>query len=80
MNVSVNAVLDAVEVKSQRERVHVYPAEFMNQALVHLRVYFSDPSDGQWKPSNRGVALKVELLPDLIAALEAARRASPAKG
>jgi hypothetical protein len=65
--------------KSQRERVHAYPAEFMGHALIHLRVFFKDAPDGHWKPSNRGVALKPDLVPDLIASLEAARGLSPAK-
>jgi Transcriptional Coactivator p15 (PC4) len=60
--------------KSERERVQAYPAEFMNRALVHLRVFFKDASNGQWKPSNRGVALKTELVPDVIAALQVATR------
>lgn len=65
--------------KSKRESIHAYPAEFMNHALIHLRVFFKEASDDQWKPSNRGVALKPDLVPDLIAALEAARGAAPAK-
>src|SRR5438067_871730 len=65
--------------KSENERVHAYPAEFMNHALIHLRVFFKDASDDQWKPSNRGVPLKTELLPNLMAALNAARGAAPTK-
>ncbi len=68
----VSQASPATVPKSQRERVHAYPADFMGHSLVHLRVFFKDASDGRWKPSNRGVALKPELLPDLIAALKAA--------
>jgi hypothetical protein len=68
----VSQASPATVPKSQRERVHAYPGEFMNHALIHLRVFFKDASDGQWRPSNRGVALKTELVPDLIAALKPA--------
>lgn len=70
----------AIVPKSQRERVQAYPAEFMGHALIHLRVFFKDEANAQWKPSNRGVALKTELVPDLIAALKVAGAVTATKG
>ena len=79
---SINRALDgdvseqqpAVIAKTARERVHVYAAEFMAQPLIQLRIYFYSEEDASWKPSPKGVAIKPDLIPLLIDALNAAER------
>jgi len=57
--------------KNNRERVSVHLDEFRNSILVNVRIWALNLS-GEWVPTPKGVALKPELLPPLIVALQAA--------
>lgn len=72
----------AVIPKNSREEVRVSLDEFGGHQLVDVRVY-ADFNTGPVEtrgPTKKGVALAVERLPDLIAALEAARTEAIARG
>jgi hypothetical protein len=54
--------------KNSRERVVVGLTEYRGQQYVDIRVWFTDQA-GELKPSQKGVSLKPENLPDVIHAL-----------
>jgi hypothetical protein len=60
--------------KNQREVLRVALDEFKGHQLVAARLWFDDGS-GELKPTPKGLTIKVELLPELIAALRAAETA-----
>ena len=71
------ATVVAIIRKNSLEEVRVSISEFRGHKLVDVRVFADfDGSGGEPRPTKKGVALKVELLPDLIAALRAAQEAS----
>jgi hypothetical protein len=61
--------------KNARETLRVELDEFKGHQLVAARLWFDDGS-GELKPTPKGLTIKVELLPDLIAALAAAEAAA----
>lgn len=61
----------AVIPKNSRETIQVHRGTFNGHDLVHVRIW-AMATDGEPIPTRAGVAFKVMLLPQLIAALEAA--------
>jgi hypothetical protein len=61
----------AIIRKNAREELRVSVDEFRGHQLINLRVWF-EGEDGQMRPGKQGLALRLELLPDLRAALEKA--------
>jgi hypothetical protein len=57
--------------KNARETLRVELDEFKGHQLVAARLWFADGS-GELRPTPKGLTIKVELLPDLIAALREA--------
>lgn len=57
--------------KNDREVVRVTLGEFNGHHLAHVRVWTMGRA-GKLVPTRSGLAIKTHLLPDLIAALEAA--------
>ena len=70
----------AVIAKSAIEEVHVDLSEYRGHDLVSVRIWANyDGADEPKRPTKKGVSLKVEKLPQLIAALrEAESRARSA--
>ena len=64
--------------KNARERVQVELTRYREHDLVDLRVYVDTGAD--WVPTPKGVALRVALLPELVAALTEAERQARAAG
>lgn len=62
----------AIVPKNSREDVRVQLAEFKGNRLVDVRIY-ADTKGGGRGPTPKGVSLKVDDLPALIAALHAAQ-------
>ena len=60
-----------VIAKNCREILRVSIDEFRGHTLLNLRTWFRTDS-GEWRPGRQGVALRVQVLPELRAALEAA--------
>lgn len=59
--------------KNRRERIVVYLSHYRGARLVELRLHTDYDLAGEFVPTQRGLSLRVERLPDLIAALELAR-------
>jgi hypothetical protein len=57
--------------KNARERIKISLDDFKNHKVCNIRVFYeSEP--GTWLPGPKGLAFSVNLLPELIAALQSA--------
>lgn len=56
--------------KNSREQYRVTSEEFMGKPLVHLRIWYD--AGGEFKPTPKGIAIHPDVLPEIIAALQAA--------
>ncbi|WP_336042567.1 transcriptional coactivator p15/PC4 family protein [Pseudooceanicola nanhaiensis] len=65
--------------KNSREELRVTLDEFRGHHLVNVRVFY-DAGDGEMKPGKQGIAVKVELLRELLAALDAAEKSARQAG
>lgn len=65
--------------KNSREELRVTLDEFRGHHLVNIRVFY-DAGDGEKKPGKQGIAVKVELLPELLAALGTAEKVARQAG
>lgn len=59
--------------KNSREEIRVYRSNYIGRDLVNIRVFFKDV-DGTYKPTRKGIAVKVELIDDLLEALKEFKR------
>ncbi len=50
--------------KSSTEQVHVSLSTFKGSTYVDLRIYYQ-ASDGEYKPTKKGITLSPDLLPEL---------------
>ena len=55
--------------KNNREVYRVTQREYKGHDLVDLRVWYSDAKTGEFLPSNKGISLKTDCLPEVIKAL-----------
>ena len=58
--------------KNDQEMLKVQLQTFRGQEYVDVRAWIHDEKSGEWKPTPKGLTVHVELLPELIAALEKA--------
>ena len=66
----------AVIEKNAVEEVRVALSEFCGHELVNVRIWANyDSADSEKRPTKKGVALRIEKLPELIAALNEAQAA-----
>ena len=56
--------------KNSRESIVVSETEFKGVKLVDVRVFYKD-TDGELKPTRKGVSVRVEQVSELVAALSA---------
>lgn len=56
--------------KNTRAVVRVTPSVFEGHELINIRVYAPDKETKELVPTRQGVALNIDLIPDLIQALE----------
>lgn len=72
----------AIVPKNSREEVRVCLTQFSGLDLIDVRTYadFSAGVVDVRGPTKKGVSLNIERLPDLIAALEAAREEAQRRG
>lgn len=63
----------AIIPKNAREELRISLDEFNGHELLNLRIWFHT-GDGEMRPTKKGVALKVALLPELLAALVEAEK------
>ena len=59
--------------KNSSNKIRISLTEFKGNNFVDLRVYYED-EEGEYKPTKKGVALKPELIPQVIEALQEAER------
>lgn len=64
----------AVFKKNDREQVKILVSDFRGRRILNIRVFYLDQS-GDWLPSKKGLAIALEKLPVLLAALHQAARA-----
>ena len=67
--------------KNAVEELRVALGEYRGHNLVNVRIWASyDSADSEKRPTKKGFALRVEQLPELIAALKKAEAAARAAG
>src|SRR5882724_9576009 len=66
--------------KNAAEELRVVLTEFHGRQLIDVRVYATYHSTGQLGPTKKGVTLRVELLPELLIALQQAKAVARARG
>ena len=66
--------------KNSMEKIRIERTNYKGYDLVSLRVYFQDKISGEWKPSPKGITFKVELIDEIISALESERERRPLDG
>ena len=70
---SDSGTLIAVVPKNQREEIRVSIDQFKGTELLDVRIFANfDDGDGERRPTKKGISVKVERLPELIAALHLA--------
>ncbi len=62
--------------KNSLEKIRIEKREYKGKEFIDMRTYYLDDS-GEWKPSPKGITFKVELLEDIISALESERTRRP---
>ena len=62
------------------EEVRVRLSRFKGRDLVDVRIYAEPDDSDERRPTKRGIALRVERLPELLEALHQAERAARAEG
>lgn len=66
--------------KNGREIIRVRLNEFKGIPMVDVRAFYQDPpGSGEWRPG-KGIALKRELLPELLGALQQAQEIDQREG
>jgi hypothetical protein len=74
----MNAVIATIS-KNANERVQVELSEFKGHDLASIRVY-ADKGGGDWVPTPKGITIRVEMLPGLILAMQAAEAEAKSAG
>lgn len=65
--------------KNARERIEISLTEWRGLSLFSARVY-AFTGDGKWVPTTKGLTIRVEQLPELVAASAEAERTARALG
>ncbi|AGT08119.1 transcriptional coactivator p15/PC4 family protein [Paracoccus aminophilus] len=67
----------AIIPKNQREEIRLSLDDYKGMQLVNLRIWFK-ADDGEFRPSQKGIAFKAELLPAVLEGLQAAQKGGTA--
>lgn len=59
--------------KNSSNKIRVSLTDFKGHDFVDVRVYYED-EDGEYKPTKKGIALKPEVIPEVIEALQKAEK------
>lgn len=54
--------------KNSREEIRIHLEQFRGHEIVNIRVWF-EADDGEMRPSKKGLAFRVDLLPEIMNAL-----------
>ena len=79
---ATDEVLVRVIEKGMSGRIHIRLSKFRDKDYLDIRNFY-EGDDGEWLPTRKGVAVPVDLYPELMDALAAAKelidkRATPA--
>lgn len=55
--------------ESSLGRLYIYWEEFRGNKFLHIRHWFLDRKDGQWKPGNKGIAIPESKVMDVLGGL-----------
>jgi hypothetical protein len=59
--------------KNASNKIRISLTEFKGYDLIDLRVYYED-EEGDYKPTKKGIALKPEIIPQVIEGLQEAEK------
>ena len=60
----------AIEIqKNKRETIRITREDYKGVDLINIRTFF-DAGEGDMRPGKQGIAVRAELVPELIAALQ----------
>ena len=71
MPIEEDVIIGSIE-KNKREEIRVTLSNFKGHDLVGCRIWFK--AKDEYKPSNKGIALNVRILPELTGLLEEAEK------
>lgn len=72
--------MDIAAIKNNsREEIRVTLDEFRGHHLVNIRVFY-ETGTGEMKPGRQGIAMKLELLSEILAAIHASERVARKAG
>jgi hypothetical protein len=57
--------------KGMGNRIHIRLSRFRDRDYLDIRNFY-ETEDGEWKPTRKGIAIPVDLYPELMAALKEA--------
>ena len=63
--------------KNAREEIRIERQDFKGHDLLNLRVFYDDGT-GEMRPGKQGLAIRSELVPELLSAIEAVMQAEAA--
>lgn len=66
--------------KNRRQVVAVALTEYSGRSLLDVRIFGDFAEDGEFRPTHKGISLRIDRLPDLIEALEKARDEAERRG
>lgn len=55
--------------KNKSEIIRVTIDEYKGEKLINIRVFFKD-KDGNWSPTKKGIAIRIEMFPKLKKVLD----------
>lgn len=64
--------------KNSREKIRVSRDEYNGHDLINLRIFY-DAGEGDMRPSKKGLAFKVSILPEMMEALDFAGKSEGAE-
>ncbi len=56
--------------KNSKEKILISLNEYQGHKYVDLRVHYEDETSGEYKPTKKGIALSVKVIPEIISKLQ----------
>ncbi len=61
--------------KNATEKVQIQLSSYKGSDLIDIRVYYDTDSDeAEWRPTRKGISIRVDLLPELLEGLQRAHK------
>jgi hypothetical protein len=55
--------------ESSMGRLYLYWEEWSGALFLHLRWWYKDKADGEWKPGKKGIGIPDRLVPGMVAGM-----------